>query len=72
VVWKGRLKSPLSDSFEFAILRKDHLGFSKSLIRIIILEISGNKAIYDESPAFLCYTDSNRIGTISIGIKEGV
>ena len=59
-------------SFEFAILRKDHLGFSKSLIRIIILEISGNKAIYDESPAFLCYTDSNRIGTISIGIKEGV
>ena len=59
-------------SFEFAILRKDHLGFSKSLIRIIILEISGNKAIYDESPVFLWYTDSDSVGTTSIRIKEGV
>ena len=59
-------------SFEFAILRKDHLGFSKSLIRIIILEKPGNKAIYNESSAFLCYTDSNSVGTISIRIKEGV
>lgn len=59
-------------SFEFAILRKDHPGFSKSLIRIIILEIYGNKAIYDESSAFLCYTDSDSVGTISFRIKEGV
>ena len=59
-------------SFEFAILRKDHLGFSKSLIRIIILEISGNKAIYDESPVFFFFFDSDSVGTTSIRIKEGV
>lgn len=58
--------------FEFAILRKYHPGISNPVIRTIILEISGNKAIYDESYAFLCYTDSDSVGTISIRIKEGV
>ena len=31
-----------------------------------------NQVVYDENTVYVCYTDSNSVGTISIRIMEGV
>jgi len=38
----------------------------------IILEKYRNQVVYDENTVYVCYTDSDSVGTISIRIREGV
>jgi hypothetical protein len=38
----------------------------------IILGKYGIRAVYDENTVYVCYTDSDSVGTISIRTKEGV